>query len=405
LPKILFITTHNLVSNPRLVKEIKLALQHNYKVEVICYIFRNWSYEMNEDLRKDLKSQNVVFHCLEAGKEGATQWLGSVTKEKWNRLLAKTFSLKNSKLANAVSRRNHGLVNTVKKIKSANWVIGHNPGALWATIYAGKKLNCKMGFDVEDYHPGEGHNQHLQQLTKDLMQQVLPKMDYVSFAAPLIMEAVEKDLKYNDTNWFTILNYFPANEFALPETNLSGPIKLVWFSQNINVGRGLELILPFVKSNPEKVELHLYGNVNEDFKKKYLEGLNNIFLHGAVSQIKLHGELANFDIGLALDIPTHKNRELAVTNKLLAYLQAGLYVLASDTKSQESFMASFPDMGICFDYAKNDSKKILETILRKMDSIRSNKRERFGKFKNNNWETESKKLVNTWDSFRGHDGN
>jgi hypothetical protein len=399
LSKILFLTTHNLATNPRVVKEIKLALQHNYKVVVICYIFRNWSYDMNEDLLKDLKSQNVVFHCLEAGKESTTQWLGSVTKEKWNRLLAKIFSLKNSKLANAVSRRNAGLMQAIRKVNSADWVIGHNPGALWATLNAGKRLNCKMGFDVEDYHPGEGNDKHLQQLTKDLMQQVLPKMDYVSFAAPLIMEAVEKDLKYNDTNWFTILNYFPADEFKLSETQVSGPLKLVWFSQNINVGRGLELILPSVKSNPEKVELHLYGNVNKDFKKENLDGINNIFLHRAVSQIELHGELAKFDIGLALDIPTDINRELAITNKLLAYLQAGLYVLASDTKSQHSFMASFPDMGICFNYEQNDSKEILENILINTDNIRNTRWERFETFKSNNWEKESLKLVKTLDNL------
>src|SRR6185437_13894999 len=108
-------------------------------------------------------------------------WFISVSKEKSARLLSKIFPLKNSALANAVSRRNVGLLAAVTKVSSADWVIGHNPGALWATLYAGKRLKCKTGFDVEDYHPGEGNDMHLQTLTKKLMQQVLPQMDYVSF--------------------------------------------------------------------------------------------------------------------------------------------------------------------------------------------------------------------------------
>ena len=397
--KLLFLTTHDLVTNPRLVKEIKLALQHNYEVEVICYIFRNWSYEMNYKMLQEFQNQGVKFNCIEAGRENRYQWFIAVSKEKSARLLSKIVPLKNAALANAVSRRNVGLLAAVIKITSADWVIGHNPGALWATRYAGKRLKCKMGFDVEDYHPGEGNDEYSQGLTKRLMQQVLPKMDYVSFASPLIMEAVKKDLNCSDANWFTILNYFPADEFATPERIISGPLKLVWFSQNINIGRGLELMLPSVQSNSGKVELHLYGNVNPDFKKNHLEGMDNIFLHGAVSQNKLHGELSKFDIGLALDIPTDKNRELAITNKILAYLQAGLYVIASNIKSQNSFMASFPEMGICFDCEKNDFEEILKSILNKIDTIRNHRKERFEKFKGNNWETESLKLINTLDNF------
>ena len=402
MPKILFLTTHNLATNPRLVKEIKLVLQHNYEVEVICYIFRNWSYEMNFKMLQEFQNQGVKFHCIEAGKKNILQWFISVSKEKSARLLSKIVPLKNAALANAVSRRNVGLLAAVTKITSANWVIGHNPGALWATRYAGKRLKCKMGFDVEDYHPGEGNDKHLQGLTKKLMQQVLPKMDYVSFSAPLIMEAVKKDLNCSNANWFTILNYSPADEFATPETIISGPLKLVWFSQNINIGRGLQLMLSSVQSNSGRVELHLYGNVNPDFKKNYLEGINNIFLHGALFQKQLHRELALYDVGLALEPAGDKNNDLAISNKILAYLQSGLYVIATNTNGQHSFMESFPGIGICFDYRKNNSDEILEEILNNMDSIRNNHKERFEKFKGNNWETESLMLIKTIDSIKPH---
>ena len=397
MSKILFLSTHNLATNPRLVKEIKLALQHNYEVEVICYIFRNWSYEMNYKMLREFQNQGVKFHCVEAGRNNFIRWFISVSKEKSARLYSKIVPLKNATLANAVSRRNVGLLAVLTKITSADWVIGHNPGALWATLYARERLKCKIGFDVEDYHPGEGNDVHLQGLTNKLMQQVLPKMDYVSFAAPLIMEEVKKDLNGNDPNGFTVLNYFPANEFATPERIISGPLKLVWFSQNINIGRGLELVLPAVKSNSGKVELHLYGNVNEDFKKKNLDGINNVFLHGVIPQKQLHHELCLYDVGLALEPAGDKNNDLAVSNKILSYLQAGIYVFASKTLGQQNFLSNFQDECIITDILiGGNSILALDQLIVRKEQIRERRRLRFLKSKERCWEVESKKLSKTW---------
>ena len=401
MPKVLFLTTHNLSSNPRLVKEMRLLLQHGYEVEVVCYIFRNWSFNMNENLLEEFRREGVRFHCIEAGKENILSWASSIGKEKANRFLSTFFFIKGTSLANAVSRRNAGLMRAIKKVCQVDWVIGHNPGALWATLIAGKGLKAKMGFDIEDYHPGEGYDMHLQRLTKNMMQQVLPKMDYVSFAAPLIMDAVKKDINSSDAKWFTILNYFPANEFSLATAPLTGRVKMVWFSQNIDKGRGLELILPFVKTNIGKIEMHLFGNVNADFKKEHLRG-ENIYLHGPLTQKELHQSLAQFDIGFALETAKDRNNDLAISNKLLAYMQAGLYVVATNTTGQYSVLKNFQDMGICFDYKENDSQEILEMIINNIDIIRSNRTQRYESFKGHNWESESKKILAVFNQPKQH---
>ncbi|MEO5967387.1 MAG: hypothetical protein ABIP68_02325, partial [Ferruginibacter sp.] len=364
-------------------------------VEVICYIFRNWSYDINNKLIDEFKTNGVVFHCVEAGKEDFAGWLNSVFKEKIFKLFSKLFPLKKTALANSVSRRNVGLTKALNNISSADLVIGHNPGALWATFVAGTKFNCKMGFDVEDYHPGEGTDLHLQNLTRKLMQHVLPKMNYVSFASTLILEEIKNEVNSDYKNWVTILNYFPADEFSVPQIVITGTLKLVWFSQNINEGRGLELILDSLKSNPEKVELHLYGNPNAEFEKKYLSGQKNIFLHGTFPQGKLHKEIQKYDVGLALDIPTDKNRELAITNKILAYYQAGLYILASNTKSHKLFMQNNTEAGICFDYKKNFDE-VLQSLILNVNSIREFRILNSEKVSENNWEKESQKLLETW---------
>ncbi len=77
-------------------------------------------------------------------------------------------------------------------------------------------------------------------------------MDYVSFASPLIMKEVQHDMANVLINHSAILNYFPAGDFIEPVNVAEGRLKLVWFSQNINAGRGLELVLPFIKQSPHE---------------------------------------------------------------------------------------------------------------------------------------------------------
>ncbi|MEO5892450.1 MAG: hypothetical protein ABIQ31_19530 [Ferruginibacter sp.] len=301
-------------------------------------------------------------------------------------------------LSQAVSRRSSLIIKALQKVKNPDWVIGHNPGALWPALKAAKRFNCNVGFDVEDYHPGEGNNQKLQALTSKLMLSLLPGCNYVSFAAPLIMQKLEQEITGNTSNWFTVMNYFPVLEFQEPSLNHSEKITLVWFSQNISAGRGLELVLPFIKQHNSIMELHLIGNPDQAFFEGHLKGNANIVLHAPVSQQELHQLLGKFDIGLALDIPVDVNRDLVITNKILAYLQAGLYVVASNTAAQGSFLNDYPEHGVCFNYQTNDSGNVLQDVIQQIAVIRDGKVARYKSFKNNNWEMTSLKLLSHWDN-------
>ncbi len=393
LPHILFISTHNLASNPRLVKEMQLALDNGFTVEVICFRFRNWSYAINHRLLDSFRARAVKFHCIEAGKEGGMGWFFSVLYEKYYRLAARIYKLKGYKLAMAVSRRNYLLIRALKKIKQADRVIGHNPGALYATAFAAKKLKASAGFDVEDYHPGEGHDIFLQGLTRQFMQELLPAMDYVSFAAPLIREAVKNDVGMEGSNWITVMNYFPAAEFVAPK-NIEGPLQLVWFSQNISGGRGLEYILPVFKNFTGQIELHLYGHVDESFYETHVKGIENVLLHKPVPQKELHSGLSSFDIGLALEPKKDLNNDLAVSNKLLAYLQAGLFVLATNTRAQKQLLNSMAGHGFITELEARAFENTLQELLDKKEDIRFEARNRFEKIKKMCWEEEAKGLLN-----------
>ncbi len=392
--KILFITTHNLATNPRLYKEVLLAKGAGNTVEILCFEFNNWSKTNNDFLIQQLG--DIKIHKLPADRSKFGLWLLSVTLERIFRFFAQYINLNPIALSQAVSRRSILLTKALSNISKPDIVIGHNPGAIWPTLKAAKKFNCKAGFDVEDYHPGENLNKILQSITKRLMVELLPKFDYVSFASPLILQHVIADIGLKQSNWFTVLNYFPKTDFKEPICLDDGLIKMVWFSQNINAGRGLELILSFIKKNINKVELHLIGNLNSEFYEKKLINIPNIYIHSPIQQIELHQKLSSFDFGLALETAKDLNNDLAISNKILAYLQAGLYIVASDTSAQLELINNWQNHGICFEYEHNNFEIILNELMEKIQLIRKEKQNRFNNFKNTNWETVSVDILNQW---------
>lgn len=393
---ILFITTLNLASNPRLVKEIDLALTNSFNVTVICFEFNNWSKKNNDLLINQYKG--VRFISIPSGKSPFMPWFVHVFKEKIYRVLGMLLPLRINHISQAVSRRSGLLIKAIKKVDKADLVIGHNPGALYPALFAAKKFNCQAGFDMEDYHSGEGQNKHLKSLTKLLIEKTLSGFNYVSFASELIKNKVQSDLNCTSANWFTIMNYFQSSEFVEPVSQADEKIRFVWFSQNINPGRGLEEFIEIFKEF-DNCELHLYGNLDNSFFDNTLSKIENIFIHQPLPQKQLHRELYLYDIGLALDIAHDENRDFAITNKVLAYLQSGLFVVASNISAHRYVLDQYKEYGVCLTDIHSDNIRLLVDIFSNKNKIREDKIFRYEKFKKNCWENESEILQLKWKSL------
>lgn len=62
--------------------------------------------------------------------------------------------------------------------------------------------------------------------------------------------------------------------------------------------------------------------------------------------------IAKHDIGLAIEDPSIRNRDLTITNKILQYMNAGLGIVASDTKGQREALSFAPGAGLICDLHK-----------------------------------------------------
>lgn len=122
------------------------------------------------------------------------------------------------------------------------------------------------------------------------------------------------------------------------------PRTLHWFSQTIGPGRGLELLFSALPLVREACGIHLRGQLspaNRSWLELIIPGLwrERVHLHPTVPNAELNSRIAEHDIGLALEESACPSRDLTVTNKFFQYLQAGLAIIATDTRGQREVAA------------------------------------------------------------------
>ncbi|MCU4165560.1 hypothetical protein [Carboxylicivirga caseinilyticus] len=424
---ILFLTTNNLATNPRLYKELCYALELGHQCTLLQFKLGNWSDCRSDELlvkSDELKRVQVI--NIDATPTDRIKWLKWGLLEKFAQKLYPIFKRSMKINALATSRRAFQLLHTALKLnEKPNLICAHNLGTLYPAWKCSQKWNIPFVFDVEDYHPGEFIRfdaKNEKKRREFLMKKLLPDAHALTLASPLISEYTLK-LIGGHPNHKVILNSFPSSEFIMPKTydlvpKTSNALRLVWFSQKISFGRGLEQLLEaltlLIKSSDlltyQPINLTLIGDLDPSFKQQIIQPflssiasakedksqIINLHIENPMSQPDLHAELANHDISLALEPGKDLNNNLAISNKIIAYAQAGLYILATDTPAQKQFMDTDTNRGCISGQTVVKLKDSLFNLMSKTESIRRQHQERFKRGKELAWEQEREKLITIW---------
>ena len=242
-----------------------------------------------------------------------------------------------------------------QKVK-ADLTIVHSEGGLWV----GNQLleqGFRVGVDFEDWFsedllPEARAIRPINQI-KYLENRLINECPYCLTTSKAMAEAMAK--AYNSKTPTVIYNTFPWEERSqldgkiCDRRNLDIP-SIHWFSQTIGAGRGLEILFQALPHINHPVKIHLRGNYPES-SRQWLEPqipkkwIDNLFIHPTVPNYELLSRIAEHDIGLALEVSNIPSRNLTITNKLFQYLQAGLAVIATDTKGQSEILSVYPEIG------------------------------------------------------------
>ncbi|GAA4426847.1 hypothetical protein GCM10023188_09330 [Pontibacter saemangeumensis] len=404
MQKILFITTSNLTTNPRLLKEVNLAVASGVAPTVVCFDFDNWTTSIEEELRTSLTG--VKFSAITATRKAFRNWALATGLQLMYRKLNHKLPHSLKMRAQASDKRSYLLEQKLKNLDTDfDLIVSHNLGALYPAYAFAKKSNIPFAFDIEDYHPGETvavDAVNEVERRESLLKNILPKAFYVSYASPLIGEfSLALVPEVQEHNHFLVNNSFPLGEFQRPLTkNVADKISFVWFSQNIAAGRGLELVVPVLYRYKDKVQLTLIGNLVPSFYEGFLKMFDDLIQYrNPLTQQALHLELAKFDSGLAVEISNRDlNKDIASSNKIFAYAQAGLYIMATDTSAQKHFINQNSSLGVSFPQSEEGFEIALQELLAQKEEVLATKQQRFEAGKSLAWEHESSKLLAAWKS-------
>lgn len=362
--KILLVTSGQPSLNPRLVKEADTLTCAGYAVTVLYTYWNDWGTQLDEQLIKTRQWKAICVGGDPVHKK--TTYFFSRLMHKTAKLITQQLGLISYYPELAIARGSYFLIREAKKHR-ATLYIAHNLGALPAVIKAAEKYHAKSGFDAEDFHrqeisddPGTDHYK----LAKHLEDKYLCRVNYVTASSPQIAGAYRQ--LYPGVDPFTLLNVFSAKDQPKqPAINNEEPLKLFWFSQTIGPCRGIRAIAKALKSlKDEDFELHLLGNILDDNKMEFIDnellGIKNAFFYKPIPPDELIGFAAQFDLGLASEPGFCLNNNLALSNKIFTYLQAGLAIIASDTLAQKWFLDKYPQVG--GSYQKTDPQTLVTLL-------------------------------------------
>jgi len=360
--KICLVTSLHLSYNPRVLKEADALHMAGHQVRVVAMNLEESKARLDESLMAHRSWKLETLNARRHEPGGRLRWLKAALRQHLFQRIRVLEKLPDG-LEKAYSRYVVELGRLAAR-EPADLFIAHLLLALPAADAAARKWKAKLGFDAEDYHRGEiheddAHRAFLRRLIMAVEQKYIPRCDYLSAASDGIGGAYASTLGVRQP--VTILNVFPLSERnghtpaeELRKERQGNGLSLYWYSQMIGADRGLDDALQAVSLLSKGVHIHLRGAWAAGYETIFR---NKVRAMGIEEQVhilppappeQLVERAAQHDVGLALEAGATENRRVAVTNKILNYLLAGLAVAATDVPGQRAIMAEASGAGVLF---------------------------------------------------------
>lgn len=342
------VSTGNLASNPRLVKEADALQEAGYSVTtVFC--------DYTETLRPfdDRIAAGARWTARRVSRLGSERYTTAAARLA-ARMLASAGARIPVRIATDAYGGPGGALRRAMRTVKADLYIAHYVPALPAAAEAARRHGGLLGFDAEDFHSGEGTDSPADRFQSMLVERIesacLSRCAYMTAASPLIGKAYAA--KYGVVPK-TVLNVFPM-DMAPPgapalRTHVSGTLRAYWFSQTIGLDRGLQAFVQAIARARAHVTLDIRGSNRWGHGDALLALARDLGVGDRVTLLAMAAPeemvrlSAPYDLGLSLEMPVTENRCICLTNKIFTYLLAGVPVMMSDTPAQQVLA---PDLGV-----------------------------------------------------------
>lgn len=366
------ITGAHLWRNPRVVKEANALHEAGYQVSIRTI----WTQQEALECDRSLIRPGISYEGLDLTGWNSLQVRLARLKRRGFIELQKWMGIESS---HSLNYSLSGLIRQAQTLNADMYLCHQETGlAVGCQLL---KMGKKAAFDLEDWYsqdllPEARANRPLTLLEK-MEKQAIRKGAFAMTTSGAM--AAEMGKFYEIQPPAVLRNVFSFQPLPQAKTpNESLPLSLVWFSQTIGPGRGLEFFVQAVNQLENiPLSIHLIGNVETSYQS-YLSGLvaqpriHELRFYPSVHPNNLVETIAQYDIGLALEMKTPENKDLTISNKIFQYLQAGLAVIATDTKGQTE-VAESSEGAVQIVTSENTAQ--LADVIRSLHQSRSKLRE------------------------------
>jgi glycosyltransferase involved in cell wall biosynthesis len=257
-------------------------------------------------------------------------------------------------------------------------VIVHNELPHWVGVRLLERGH-RVAADIEDWHsedllPADRRHRPLR-LLRGIERALLHRAIHTTTTSHAMADGLHAAIGGKRPE--VITNAFPLQTLPRRNDDQRRNPRFFWFSQTLGPGRGLDAFLDAWSLTREPSELVLLGRPASGFDAALrarvpVSHRARIAFQPLVPPDALPAVIATHDIGLALEEPAIRNRDLTITNKILQYLNAGLAIVASDTAGQREVLARDQDAGLIFSPATNATGRavMLDQLLRDRADLR-----------------------------------
>ncbi len=346
-----------------MLKAAESLAEDGHEVRAVSTNFVDWGRAADSDLRARLRLPWKTVDYSRATGNGLRIRAG--VRFRACRALGKAIGaerLPPTLLGCATTRVLPELVHTAAAAP-ADFVYGGG-GALIATMLVAKCLRVPYAVDLEDFHGAEHAVRDSEGVFSNRLAQSAEKVIFqgAAFLTTAGDAMADSYAKVYGNRPLVINNTFPLPARKPDFTPVGDEgLRLYWFSQTIGPDRGLEDAVLAAGQAEIKCQLHLLGNPTHG----YLDRLFSLAKECAPQLRLVHHPpqppdhmvdlCRDYHVGLALEQPAFcLNRQLALSNKALTYILAGLAVVFTDTLGQHGLAR---DLGLgAISYSPGDIK-------------------------------------------------
>jgi len=387
---IVIITGQHMVANPRVWKESNTLAENGYRVTILTTLYDTSKVEQDKYLLHPCITYKAVLNM--------SKGVGSFQDVYLSRLLKKIALLRKKYLKkDSVALLLYLPRKQIKMalVENADLYIAHQEAGLMVGVELAKR-GKKVAFDFEDWYSCDFLNA---ERPINLLQKAelfaIQNASYITCPSEAMANAIT-DCYQSKQKIQVIYNGFSCKENCLAVLKEKDTHSLIWFSQVVGTGRGLETILKALALCSEPVHIHIAGLCHKNYQEElqqYIQGtFHKITFYEQMKHMDLIPFLSNFNIALALENDFPESRNTTITNKIFQYIQAGNKILATNTKGQAEFSESFKDGIALVDV--NQPKQWAAALLSLINSPTINQEQRLQDFNRHfAWEAQEKKII------------